>query len=426
MQWFPMLIRPAGASLFLLHCITLTLILSACAQSPKYLTEMDRESLGHVGVVSAQFQPEINLTLPAKGAGSGAWRGAREGAKDVIIGSAVTPLPGAIFLGILLSPFVAAGGAVYGAIAAPPAKDVARHEKTLAGITRKLEINRSIREGIIQYANEKAHYSFTDLGEIGPAKPGEETNYLRLALNGSDTVLEVSASDLSTEGAAINSPFRVVIKTDMRLIRTEDGRELASYHPRFASQLRTLQAWAQKDGALFRKALQKGFMQISRETVYELLLVYDPDSGKDGRHATLVQGVSVRPPEIISPKPKQSGFSLFSEDNLIVGTLTPEFCWKPFADVKTLSGEGANMSGISHISYQFEIKHDDEVVYEQNHLEASCHRLQQALKWNTEYTGLIRMWFELGGHIRATRPGEVHFKTPPVPVSQFDEIPIAQ
>lgn len=424
MQWSRMLIWPsARASSFLLCCIMLTLILSACAQSPKYLSETDRKSLGHVSVVSAQFQPDINLVLPAKGAGGGAWRGAKEGAKDVIIGSAVTPLPGAIILGILLSPIVAAGGAIYGAIVASPAKVVAQYGKVLADISQKLDINRGIREGTIRYADEKAHYSLSDLGEIGPVKPGGDANYLRLALSGTDTVLEVSASDLSTEGAAINSPFRVVIKAGVRLIRTADGMALASYHPRFTSQLHTLQEWAQNDGALFREALQKGFTQISRETIYELLFVYEADSEKDGRNAALVQGASVHPPEIIAPKLKQSGFSLFSGDNL-VGSLTPEFCWKPFVSVKTSSGKSANMSGISRISYQFEIIHEDEVIYERDRLEASCHRLDQLLKGDKEYSGVVRMWFELGGHTRATRPGEIYFRTPPVPVSQFDEIPI--
>jgi len=411
-------VRSSGsASLFMSRCIILVFILSACAQSPKYLSETDRKSLGRIGVVSAQFQPEINLTLPAKGAGSGAWRGAREGAKDVIVGSAVIPLPGTIILGILLSPVAAAGGAVYGAFAAPPANTVARHEEVLTSISQRLKINKSIREEIIRYADEKAHYPLTDMGEIGPAKPGKDANYLHLALNRTDTVLEVSASDLSTEGAAINSPFRVVIKADVRLVRTSDGMTLASYHPGFTSQSHTLQEWAGYDGALFRKALQSGFTQISRETIYELLFVYGSASAEEIGSVGSDGKIFIYPPKFIMSRPEKSGFSLFSDDDLIVDSLTPEFCWKPFADVKTLSGKGANMAGISHISYQLEIKHDNEVIYEQNSLEASCHRLEQTLKWNTEYNGFVRMWFEFNGHMRATRPGEARFKTPPMPVS---------
>jgi len=405
----------------------LILTLSACAPSPKYLSEMDRKSVGYVGVASAQFQPEINLTLPAKGAGSGAWRGAKEGAKDVIIGSAVTPLPGAIILGILLSPVVAAGGAVYGAIAAPSARVVARHERVLADISQKLEINRSIREGIIRYADEKAHYALADLGAVGPVRPGGDANYLRLALNGTNTVLEVSASDLSTEGAAINSPFKVVIKADARLIRTSDGSDLASYHPRFASQLHTLQEWARNDGALFREVLQKGVTQISRETTYELLFVYGADSAEAVRSVGSSGKASIHPPEFIVSRPEKSGFSLFSEDDLIVDSLTPEFCWKPLAGEKQkLFDEGTKISGISPVRYQMEVRYDDEVVYERDSLKVSCHRLEQPLKWNGRYNASVRMWFELNGRMRATRPGEVRFKTPPMPVSQLGEIPIEQ
>jgi len=403
----------------MLRCIVLTLILSACAQSPKYLSETNRKSLGYVGVVSAQFHPEINLTLPAKGAGSGAWRGAREGAKDVIIGSALTPLPGAIILGILLSPVAAAGGAVYGAFAAPPARVVARYEKVLAGISQRLEINRSIREGIIRYADEKAHYPLTDLGEIGPAKPGKDANYLHLALNRTDTVLEVSASDLSTEGAAINSPFRVVIKADVRLVRTSDGMTLASYHPGFTSQSHTLQEWAGHDGVLFREVLQTGFTQISRETIYELLFVYGPASAEDIGSVGSDGKIFIYPPEFIVSRPEKSGFSLFSDDDLIVDSLTPKFCWKPLTGEKQkLFDEGTKMSGISPVRYQLEVRYDDEIVYERDSLKVSCHRLEQSLRWNKKYSVLVRIWFDLNGHIRATRPGEMSFRTPSIPALQ--------
>jgi len=409
----------------MLRCIVLTLILSACAQSPKHLSETNRKSLGHVGVVSAQFHPKINLILPAKGAGSGAWRGAREGAKDVIIGSALTPLPGAIILGILLSPVAAAGGAVYGAFAAPPARVVARHEKVLTGISQRLEINRSIREGIIRYADEKAHYPLTDLGEIGPAKPGGDANYLHLALNRTDTVLEVSASDLSTEGAAINSPFRISIRVNVYLVRTSDGMVLAAYHPQYAGQLHTLEEWARNDGALFRKELQNGFMQISRETVYELLFVYDPASVEETGSAGSDGKVSIHPPEFTVPRPKKSGFSLFSDNDLIVDSLTPEVCWKPLTgETQKSFDEGTKISSISPVRYQLEVRSDDEIIYERDSLKVSCHRLEQPLRWNGKYSTSVMRWFKLNGHMRATRPGEVHFKTPPMPVSQSGPVHI--
>lgn len=400
------------------RCIILVFILSACAPSPKYLSEADRGSLGHVGVVSAQFQPDINLTLPAKGAGSGAWRGAKEGAKDVIIGSAITPLPGAIILGILLSPVVAAGGAIYGAIAAPPAEAVSRHEKVLASISQRLEINRNIRKSIVRYANEKASYPLTDLGEIGPAKPDENANYLRLALNGTDTVLEVSASDLSTEGAAINSPFKITINADMRLIRAADGVVSASYHPRYASHSRTLQAWAANDGALFQKALQKGVAQISRETVYKLLLVYHADSSEAKRNRNSSVKTVIHPPEVVLSRLGKLESPLFSSDIVIANTLKPEFCWKPFPAEQGSSDNETNRLFISQISYQLEVKQDDETVYEVNHLTGPCHRLKQALKWDNEYNGFVKMWFNYHGHMRATQPGKVLFKTPSMPVSQ--------
>jgi len=409
-------VRPA---LFLSRCIILALILSACAQSPKYLSEMDRKSLGHVGVVSAQFQPEINLTLPAKGAGAGAWRGAKEGAKDVIVGSAVIPLPGTIILGILLSPVAAAGGAIYGAFAAPPAKTVVQHEKVLTDISQKLEINRSIREGIIRYADKKAHYLLIDLGETGPAKPGKDASYLGLALNGTDTVLEVIVSDLSTQGAAINSPFKITINVDVRMIRTVDDMVLASYPSRFVSQPHTLQEWASHDGSLFREVLQKGFTQISRETMYELLFIYDAVSAKEMRSVDPNGKGYVHPPEIITSMPEKPAFSLFSDNRPVVGTVTPEFCWKPFiSEKKQLSDESAKMSGVSHISYQLEVRHDDEMVYKRESLKGLCHHLDQPLKWNEKYSVSVRRWFKLNGYIRVTRPGEVLFKTPSIPASQ--------
>jgi len=396
--------------------VVLALAVSSCAQAPKQLSETDRKSLGRVGIVSAQFQPEINLTLPAKGGGRGALRGAKEGVKDVIIAGAVTPIPGAIFLGILLSPIAAVGGAVYGAIAAPSGKVVARHEKVLGSIIRHLELNHAIREGIITYAAEKARYSTVELGNTGPARPGEEHNYLDVALHGIDTVLEVSASEVSTEGAAINSPFNWVIKADARLVRTADSTVLAAYHSHYTSHTHTLEEWGDHDGRLFKAALKEGVSQTSRKIVYELLIVYDAGPAESTRktgESFSGRGPVVRPPTLILPKLHTS---FFSGDWLEVNTLTPEFCWKasPNPDRQELRGiEKTNE--LTQPTYEVEIHQGDELVYQREGLKETCHHLTRPLERDREYRWSVKTWFELDGRVRATRPGAVLFKTPSGP-----------
>ena len=121
-----------------------------CAQS-LYLSEDIRTRLGTIGVVSGRFAPEVELYLPAKGAGGGAGRGAALGAgrsvKYGTVGGCSMGGSGIAFfcslglaLGLALAVPGALVGGVYGAIAAEPAEKVEDVEATIRQVLAELKM----------------------------------------------------------------------------------------------------------------------------------------------------------------------------------------------------------------------------------------------------------------------------------------------
>jgi hypothetical protein len=75
--------------------------------------------------------------LPAKGVWDGLKRGIVVGASLPIMIGLTSPIPGGTFLGILVSPFGAVIGGIYGIFTAVPADEVEHAEVVLAIAQRK-------------------------------------------------------------------------------------------------------------------------------------------------------------------------------------------------------------------------------------------------------------------------------------------------
>lgn len=386
-----------------IHChppalcaLVFSLALAACAQAPLHLSESDRTSLGNIGVLSTGSRPQVDLLLPAKGPVEGAWRGAGSGVKMAIYGGLFSPIPGGVIIGALLSPFFAAGGAIYGATVALPRLWVDRGEQKLRAAAGTLQLNRLVREQAVQYALRKTRHHVVDLGtrHVAMEKPPPLQTYAERHI---DTLLLIEITEFATRDAAISSPFDIQMTAGTRLIRVADGREIANGHIRFTSRLKPLKIWIADDSALFRTVAERGARQVGEEIVFEHLLAFHPVEKKANPQE--YPAIFYPSPEPVSPREDGMVF-----DSAAVDSLSPEFCWRPVSS--------AGRDAYNHISYRLRILDHSEVIYVQEGLKKHCHRIGTELEADTEYSWTIEAWFESAAQVRASRSAAVKFHTP--------------
>jgi len=383
-----------------LCALVFSLTLAACAQAPMHLSESDRTSLGNIGVLSTGSRPQVDLLLPAKGPVEGAWRGAGSGVKMAIYGGLFSPIPGGVIIGALLSPFFAAGGAIYGATVALPRLWVDRGEQKLRAAAGTLRLNRLVREQAVQYALLKTRHHVVDLGARHVTR-GNSPPLQTYAEQHIDTLLLVEITEFATHDAAISSPFDIQIIADTRLIRVANGREIANGHIRFTSRRQPLKIWIADDSALFKTVVEKGARQVGEEIVFEHLLAFHP-VGKKTNHQE-IPAVFYPSPEPVSPRENGMIF-----DSAAVDSLTPEFCWRPVSSAFPTADQDA----YNRISYRLRILDHSEVIHAKEGLKKHCHRIGTELEGDTEYSWTIEAWFESAAQVRASRSMAVKFHTP--------------
>jgi len=131
-------IRALVAHSRLIFVSVVTLASFGCAPTPHIYTmqpsalETIRADISTIGVQMSQERPKTAVLQPAKGVWGGLKRGIVVGATlPVMIGFA-SPIPGGTFLGLLVSPFGALAGGIYGIYTAVPAEEVEHAEVMLA------------------------------------------------------------------------------------------------------------------------------------------------------------------------------------------------------------------------------------------------------------------------------------------------------
>jgi hypothetical protein len=136
--------------------LVVVLVMAGCARTPGIYTmhpealESIRSEMSTVGVYISPEPPETAVMPPAKGVGGGLKRGIVVGASLPIMIGLTSPIPGGMFLGILVSPFGAVIGGIYGIFTAVPAEEVEHAEVILAIATEKIRQKR-LRDTFIKH-----------------------------------------------------------------------------------------------------------------------------------------------------------------------------------------------------------------------------------------------------------------------------------
>ncbi|MGH7404737.1 MAG: hypothetical protein ACREJA_02515 [Candidatus Methylomirabilales bacterium] len=175
---------------------------------------------------------------------------------------------------LLLSPVVALGGAIYGAIAADSAEKVEATEATFKKALADLKIQETFRDRVLQVARDETRQTFVPVEHRGPTILNEEVSYSFLTAEAIDTILEVGVTRFGLEGEGINPLLPLVISTRARLVRVDDGAELYTREWVYRSRKRKFVEWAANNAQPLRDELDRAHQSLAEQIVDELFLVY--------------------------------------------------------------------------------------------------------------------------------------------------------
>jgi hypothetical protein len=258
--------------------------LISCSHTPAIYTkpptevEAIRSNIGSVGVALASYQPQTKAIGPARGWWGGAKRGFAAGAVTPIVVGAVSPVPGGTFLGVLIAPFTAVAGSVYGATKALPAEEVDEIEAALNEATvrlRAMNLRGSFVATVEKLGNERTGLKFVYLPGIGPKTRDEVVNYDQLEIPGIDAVLEIRVERSGLLGQfSIDPPSSAFVEVRSRLIRLTNNEVLYEETLSCISEERKFEKWDDNEGQLFIDAFTSCVPRLAKKVVDVFFLVY--------------------------------------------------------------------------------------------------------------------------------------------------------
>ena len=241
--------------IILLVLITLFAEISCVKKLPPPPSEKIRAQLGTIGVVSAQFVPEVEMLVT--GPGSMAAQGALDTSHPCFF------------------PVGACLGCIWWTAKGEPARDVEKAGEALRRVTADLKIQETMRDHFLLAAREQTDHSLVVLKEKGPATPYQKISYGPLGLNGIDTIVEISVLSLGFKSEQVEPPaFYMSLHT--RLIHVMSGEEVYAVTITYESIGHGCLLWASNDCQLCKEEFTRSYLYLADKIVEELFLLYLP------------------------------------------------------------------------------------------------------------------------------------------------------
>lgn len=272
-------------SVKVLFCFVGLFALAGCSHTPKIYkmppeqVEKIRSDLGAIGVTISSYPLKRKINKPAKGVIGGAARGLAVGAATPVVIGAVSPVPGGTAVGLLVAPYTAAAGVVYGALKAAPAEDVEKAEAASdRAIARLQEMNlrQSFVAEVVKLGAERTGLKFVPLSGMGPRDPNEVIRYDQMDIPAIDYILELRAETAGLRGLySIDPPSTAFLEVTARLIRKQNNEVVISETFICASEVeRKYTEWAQNEGQLFVDEFICCLPELAEKIVDDYFLVY--------------------------------------------------------------------------------------------------------------------------------------------------------
>ena len=124
------------------------------------------------------------------------------------------------------------------------------------------------RANVIRYARAHTSLDYVAIDDPAPASRADKPDYRSLP-GGIDSVLEVTLLELSTEGRP-GQGLSLAMTSRVRVIRAATGAVIGEELIRYRSDAHPYEKWIDKDGHIFRAALEGGYQRIAERIAGEL------------------------------------------------------------------------------------------------------------------------------------------------------------
>jgi hypothetical protein len=266
--------------------VVVVLGLTGCSSRTPNIYKMDpgdleriRSNIGRVGVTISSYPVERDIQKPAKGITGGAARGFVVGASTPVVIGAVAPVPGGTFIGLLIAPFTAVVGGVYGATKGVPPEVIEEAQAALdQAIDRlkKMNLRQTFIKEVVALGAKRTGLEFVKLPESGPKDPNEVVRYDQMKFQDIDSVLELRIEEAGLMGPyTFNPPSKAFIKILVQLSRAEDNEILIDETLFCVSEIeRKYLDWAKNEGQFFVDEFVACIPETAEKIVDDFFLVY--------------------------------------------------------------------------------------------------------------------------------------------------------
>jgi hypothetical protein len=251
--------------------VLLTALQCGCAAvTPRLLSEPDKASLGTIAVTAARYAPDTRIKGPGQKGGKAGIAIGGLGAAAATVASCLNPLAVLTCPAMLLT--MTALGATAGGVIGHQINARLSGSEIEAAAPDDVDDPRTqlaLRDWVIRYARGHTSLEYVPIDHPAPASRDDKPDYRPLSGSGIDSVMEVALLELSTEGRP-GQGLALAMTSRVRVIRAASGAVLGDEIIRYRSDAHPYEKWIDKDGNIFRTALERGYQSIAERIAGEL------------------------------------------------------------------------------------------------------------------------------------------------------------
>lgn len=345
----------------------------------------------------------------ARGAAQGAGLGALAGGLVVGMGAIVFP-PVGVPLGLALTPYLTAGGAIAGyagatAIGSDAASEVPAEQgpildRALNDVLSDLRLPELTASAVVRSVATFTPFraEVTDGGV--PASKDGLPSYRSLQDRGFDGAIEISITRIGFVGWGADG-ISLFVTAEARLIDTKTGNPTWLRGLVYESPTHSFSLWMREDAAVTRVELERAYRTLAERIVDAFVLLTEP-SGSYGGGRSHTCGVALLDPEPVLERGPQNRQRLATPR---VNSLTPTLAWSAVALAPRMSDSNP-WATARDVRYDLRIWKAVEdapgnMVYERPGLAGTRHEVEVALEPATTYFWSVRMRGTVDGRLRA-------------------------
>jgi len=240
------------------------------ATPPRLLSEPDKARLGTIGVTAARYAPDTRIKGPGQKGGTAGIAIGGLGAAAATVASCLNPIAFLTCPTMVLT--MGALGATAGGVIGHQINARLTGSEIEAAAPDDVGDSRAqlaLRDRVIRHARARTSLAYVAIDDPAPASRADKPDYRPLSGNGIDSVVEVALLELSTEGRP-GQGLALAMTSRVRVIRAASGAVLGEAVIRYRSDAHPYEKWIDKDGNIFRTALERGYQSIAERIVGEL------------------------------------------------------------------------------------------------------------------------------------------------------------